>query len=217
MAPLFALPDELVIASLMQNFPGREAQIRSLATLAHVNQVPPKNFSRRKQTDILLSQPRAAPCHNIVVHGPRATGKSAVIQSLLQRLSEDTLGDGSPPKELRFAILNSVECVSGRHLFERTINGVADALGWDKAAKRCETVSQLTAELSKMLKEAPRPDGSRFVLVFDAIDRQREAPPTLVPALARLSEIVRLSSLTSQLVLCPHVLGLNLTMPRYQA
>lgn len=30
----------------------------------------------------------------------------------------------------------------------------------------------------------------RFVLVLDAIDRQRDAPPTLLPALARLSEIV---------------------------
>lgn len=41
-----------------------------------------------------------------------------------------------------------------------------------------------------MLKHTPRPDLFRFVLVFDAIDRQREAAPTLLPALARLSEIV---------------------------
>jgi origin recognition complex subunit 5 len=42
-----------------------------------------------------------------------------------------------------------------------------------------------------MLKYTPRPDGFRFVLVFDAVDRQRDAPHTLLPALARLSEIVR--------------------------
>jgi origin recognition complex subunit 5 len=29
------------------------------------------------------------------------------------------------------------------------------------------------------------------VLVFDGIDQQREAPPTLLPALARLGEFVR--------------------------
>ncbi len=30
----------------------------------------------------------------------------------------------------------------------------------------------------------------RLVLVFDGIDRQKDAPPTLLPALARLGEVV---------------------------
>lgn len=67
---------------------------------------------------------------------------------------------------------------------------VAAALHWEGAASRCESASQLTVELSKMLKYASRPKDFRFVLVFDGIDRQREAPATLIPALARLSEIV---------------------------
>jgi len=50
-----------------------------------------------------------------------------------------------------------------------------------------------------MLKYPSRPDGFRFVLVFDGIDRQREAPGTLLPGLARLSEIVSLLSLLSSL------------------
>ncbi|KJZ78854.1 hypothetical protein HIM_01627 [Hirsutella minnesotensis 3608] len=41
-----------------------------------------------------------------------------------------------------------------------------------------------------MLKDPARDARSRFVLVLDAIDRQRDAPPTLLPALARLSEII---------------------------
>lgn len=40
-----------------------------------------------------------------------------------------------------------------------------------------------------MLKYPPQPERRHFVLVFDAIDRQRDAPPTLLPALGRLSEI----------------------------
>jgi origin recognition complex subunit 5 len=32
----------------------------------------------------------------------------------------------------------------------------------------------------------------KFVLVLDGVDKQREAPPTLLPALARLGEFVRL-------------------------
>lgn len=71
---------------------------------------------------------------------------------------------------------------------------VADALRWPETPRRCETLAQLTVELTKMLKYPVREDaGWRFVLVLDAIDRQRDAPPTLLPALARLSEIVRIS------------------------
>lgn len=36
MAPIFRLPDEELLASLVQRFPGRDQQIRSLATLLHV-------------------------------------------------------------------------------------------------------------------------------------------------------------------------------------
>jgi len=43
-----------------------------------------------------------------------------------------------------------------------------------------------------MLKYAQWPDGWRFVLVFDSIDRQRDTSPLLLPALARLSEVVSL-------------------------
>jgi origin recognition complex subunit 5 len=86
--------------------------------------------------------------------------------------------------------VNSAECITARHLYETVVGKVADALTWDAAPSRCETLSQLTVELSKMLKYTPRPDGFRFVLVFDGIDRQRDAPHTLLPALARLSEIV---------------------------
>ena len=59
-------------------------------------------------------------------------------------------------------------------------------------ARRCETLAALDVELCRMLKYTDRGDGFRFVLVLDAIDRAREAPPTLMPGLARLSEIVRL-------------------------
>ena len=40
--------------------------------------------------------------------------------------------------------------------------------------------------LGKMLEGGK----GRFVLVFDGVDKQRDSPPTLVPALARLGEVV---------------------------
>lgn len=112
---------------------------------------------------------------------------------MLEKLSscED---DPEETSLVRYAIVNSIECITGRHLLERAISKVADALEWESRPTRCENLSQLTVELSNMLLHPPqhrqRPKDFRFVIVFDAIDRQREAPPTLLPALARLSEIV---------------------------
>ncbi|KAH6622955.1 origin recognition complex subunit 5 C-terminus-domain-containing protein [Chaetomium tenue] len=163
---LFQLPDELVLEALNHSFPCREAQIRSLATLVY---------------------PGAAPCRNVVAYGTEATGKSAITTALLAKLSSQTGDDGF---SLKHAVVNSAEFITARHLYETVVGRVADALEWNAAPPRCETVSQLTVELSKMLKYTPRPDGFRFVLVFDGIDRQRDAPHTLLPALARLSEII---------------------------
>ncbi|KAK4133027.1 hypothetical protein BT67DRAFT_480073 [Trichocladium antarcticum] len=163
---MFQLPDELILTALTQTFLCREPQIRALGTLLY---------------------PGAAPCRNLVIHGTEATGKSAITAALLARLAAQTDDD---EVGVRYAIVNSVECITSRHLYETVVGKVAGALEWEAAPPRCETVSQLTVELCKMLKYTPRPDGFRFVLVLDAIDRQRDAPHTLLPALARLSEII---------------------------
>ncbi|EHA50486.1 hypothetical protein MGG_03184 [Pyricularia oryzae 70-15] len=163
---LFNLPDELVFTALSQSFQCRDAQIRALATLLY---------------------PNAAPCRNVVVHGAQSTGKSVVTEALLERMVEDGA-------ELSYAVVNSVECITGRHLLETTINKVAESLHREDVARRCENLSQFSVELARMItsyaRETERPASWRFVLVFDAIDRQRDSPPTLLPALARLSEII---------------------------
>ncbi|KAK4190272.1 putative origin recognition complex subunit orc5 protein [Podospora australis] len=165
--PLFQLPDELLLTQLAKEYPCREPQIRALSALL---------------------DPSAAPCRNLVLYGTEATGKTAITTSLLSKLEDRPDADISNP--LEYTIVNSIECITARHLYETVVGKVANALQWDAAPSRCETVSQLTVELCKMLKYTPRPDNFRFVLVFDAIDRQRDAPHTLLPALARLSEII---------------------------
>ena len=50
---------------------------------------------------------------------------------------------------------------------------------------RCENLSSLTVHLQRLLENR-----NKFVLVFDGVDKQREAPPTLLPALARLGEVI---------------------------
>ncbi|KAM0277993.1 hypothetical protein ACHAQH_005447 [Verticillium albo-atrum] len=214
MHSLFQLPNEIIVSSLLDTFPCREPQIRPLTHLISAN---------------------TAPCRNLVIHGTEATGKSAIVEALLRQsswASPDTddidrqAGDQSRATR-NYAILNSVQCITARHLFERTLNAVVDAIGWDTRPKACETTAQLAVELAKMLKDRPQPRDAdaRFVLVFDSIDRQREAPHTLLPALARLPELI--PSLTCVFILTtppagflrtsfvPHIHFPNYTKPEY--
>ena len=90
------------------------------------------------------------------------------------------------------AIVRCRECITARHLFERTVIACRDALDEKERSStfknvdgRCESISVLTVQLQQLLQGQ-----EKFVLVFDGIDRQREAPPALLPAIARLGEIV---------------------------
>ena len=51
--------------------------------------------------------------------------------------------------------------------------------------RRCENISALAVHLQRLLEGQ-----EKFALVFDGVDKQRDAPPTLLPALARLGEFV---------------------------
>jgi origin recognition complex subunit 5 len=89
-------------------------------------------------------------------------------------------------------IVQCNECVTGRHLLERTAAAVHQSLQTDAEdgdvevyTGRCENISALVSHLQRMLR-----DQEKYTLVFDGIDQQREAPPTLLPALARLGEFV---------------------------
>jgi origin recognition complex subunit 5 len=66
---------------------------------------------------------------------------------------------------------------------------------------RTESLNTLAVSMSRMMEEweGLRGAGGKFVLVFDGIDKQREAPPTLLPALARFGESVCLRALHNPL------------------
>jgi origin recognition complex subunit 5 len=143
-----------------------------------------------KLTYLLPSpQPSAALCRTLTLHGVEATGKTSIAKGLLASLS-------SHVPALRHAIIHAGRCITARHLFESIVAAVAEALEDDDndahgASARCETLAQLDVELCRLLKYRQHDDDFRFVLVLDAIDRARDAPTTLMPALARMSEIVR--------------------------
>ena len=91
------------------------------------------------------------------------------------------------------AVTNSRECITARHLLEQAATRcwtmmremtAPNALG--SSQPRCDSVNSLCTILEKLLQSVPK-----FVLVFDGIDRQREATSTLIPGLARLGSMVR--------------------------
>lgn len=132
-----------------------------------------------------------------MLYGLEATGKTSVAKAVLQGLSDQGSDeeDLSVKDDLRYAFINSAECITGRHLFEKIVGAVANTLKWEEKVGRPESLAQLVVELEKLLDTWNVVDEDfdakkRLVLVFDGIDRQREAPPTLLPALARLGEIV---------------------------
>ncbi|RDW88058.1 origin recognition complex subunit Orc5-like protein [Coleophoma cylindrospora] len=200
MASLFSLPNEVLLANVAAQFPGRAVQARHLATL----------FSLR-----------SASCRALVVHGLEATGKSAITRALLEGLCESSSvqhrrsSNGASQAGLLYAIIDSRECITGRHLLEQVIGAVAKAVGYTGNIRRCENITQLVVELRKLIEWWCSPDPElaqmrSFVLVFDGIDRQREAPPTLLPALARLGELI--PCLTAVFIVTlprPHFLHMN--------
>lgn len=104
----------------------------------------------------------------IVVYGLESTGKSTITRLVLEAV------------ELPHAIVDSKECITGRQLLEQTVASAAQAIG--AVPSRCESLATLQVQLSKLLQH------DKLVLVFDGIDMQREAPQTLIPALARMAE-----------------------------
>lgn len=74
------------------------------------------------------------------------------------------------------------------------MGAVATAVNLSEGLGRCESLAQLAVELGRLIERwavgTTDTLKRRFVLVFDGIDKQREAPPTLIPALARMGELV---------------------------
>ncbi|KAJ5211535.1 uncharacterized protein N7498_003181 [Penicillium cinerascens] len=151
-----------VARSLGAQWPCREVQARQLASLLHPDIPSPPT---------------------LVVHGISATCKSTIIRGVLSTL------------EVPHAVVRSTECITGRHLLTKILWNTLEAVGqkdeWEKFGKgRCEHVSSLTVLLEECLASRAEKKQGKFVLVLDEIDRQREAPHTLLSALARLGEII---------------------------
>lgn len=154
------LPDKS-IASLIAAISCREAQIRHLATL--------------------FGQPGFSSPSTTVIHGVKSTGKTLTISSVLELC------------RARHVVVQSADWVDSRELLEAAISAVVNIpkegdeedVGADIIDGRCESISAFVVQLQLLLEGK----GST-ILVFDGIDRQREPWLTLLPAVARLGEVV---------------------------
>ena len=207
MASLFSLPNELVMNMICARFPCRDPQIQSLATLLAVRLRVVGAVQQLNEETLMVKQIHGAPSRNLVLYGLEATGKTAITKALLEAISSQTNSEPvngqrdaeTSQDEVKYAVVKSPECISGRHLLEQTVGAVAKAVDWKGDVRRCENLAQLVVEIGKLLEGWTVVDTAgqrkqRFVLVFDGIDRQRDAPPTLLPALARLGEAVSYNS-----------------------
>ncbi|KAG2412014.1 hypothetical protein HFD88_009570 [Aspergillus terreus] len=148
--------------TLSQKWPCRELQTRQLASLLG---------------------PKTSSPPTVVVHGIAATCKSTIVRAVLSAL------------EVPHAIVRSPECITGRHLLTKILWATLEALGkqgeWEKFGKgRCEHVSMLAVLLAECLGVTSGKPVNKFILVLDGIDKQREAPHTLLSALSRLGEVI---------------------------
>lgn len=154
------LPDKS-IATLIAAISCREAQIRQLATI--------------------FGQPNLCSPSTTVIHGVKSTGKSLTISSVLQSCNT------------RHVAIQSADWVDSRELLEAAISAVVNIskegneedVNTEIIDGRCESISAFVVQLQLLLEGK-----GKFILVFDGIDRQREPWLTLLPAVARLGEVV---------------------------
>ncbi|XP_030853310.1 origin recognition complex subunit 5-like [Strongylocentrotus purpuratus] len=160
--------------------PRRKAKSVDAKVLA--NELEEQLPCRGKQIALLLSlagQPNHATCPAIFVYGHSATGKSAVVHSILESYSA--------PR----AIVNCVEWQSQKQLFEEILNQVAEAgpspeNGFTQYA-RCDNANDFVRLLKGVVQEKGIEE--TVYIVLDKAERLRFMEGHILPAFLRLSEL----------------------------
>lgn len=133
----------------------------------------------------------------LVLHGLDETHKLDVLLAVLHA------------RKLNPAIVRCKECLGGRHLLARIFGACLLALGRGAEAEkydRIDGVNALLGGLGKLFKRVEGEEMQKAVLVLDGVDRARSVGG-LLPALARLGDLVKLHSIET---------GNILTKSRYQ-
>ncbi|ETN36661.1 uncharacterized protein HMPREF1541_08939 [Cyphellophora europaea CBS 101466] len=117
------------------------------------------------------------PPPTVVAYGLQGSSKLEVITAVLNA------------HKLKHAVIKCRECLSQRHLLGKIFAACAQALGQEEAVERYDRVDSLNA-LSVNLQKLFRGSNLRTVIVLDSIDELKGPGSTLLPALARLGDMI---------------------------
>lgn len=88
-------------------------------------------------------------------------------------------------------VVRGKDCLSQRHLLSKIFATCVHVLGQQSQIEQYNKVDSLNALLGNLRTLFERAGhGERLVLILEDIDKQKQAGPTLLPALARLGDQV---------------------------
>ncbi|EXJ70071.1 uncharacterized protein A1O5_07144 [Cladophialophora psammophila CBS 110553] len=123
--------------------------------------------------DIFPSPPVLVAC------GLETTSKTTVIVEVLRS------------REIQHGIIKSRECLSQRHLLSKIFAACISAFGQESQTDHFDRTDSINALLGNLRKLFERVVGQKkFVAVIEDADALRQSGPTLLPALARLGDLV---------------------------
>ena len=114
----------------------------------------------------------------LVAYGLESFSKREVIASVLQGRGID------------HAIIKGRECLSQRHLLSKIFAGCITSLAREATIgqyDKTESINALVGHLRKLFESVV---GVGLVVVIEDVDDLRQLGPTLLPALARLGDLV---------------------------
>ncbi|CAG5115040.1 unnamed protein product [Candidula unifasciata] len=162
-----------------------------------------KVLCRQQQIKTLLSlfgQRQAMTTGSLFIYGHTGTGKSLVLQSVLNH------------NKLPYIFLNSIECSSPRFLFEHILNNLPVQGSYqisqdlnnllniengddDDDYIQCDNLTDFIRLLVSFISESPLKNQTLY-LVLDKAERLRESSASLLPVLLRLQELSGLNVCT---------------------
>ena len=92
-------------------------------------------------------------------------------------------------RQIRHAVVRCQESLSQRHLLSKIFAACLTTLDLEAGAEQHDKLDSINA-LANNLEKLFRKEQRRVVLVLDEVDEQGGAAVTLLPALARLGDLV---------------------------
>ncbi|KAL5013759.1 hypothetical protein ScPMuIL_008029 [Solemya velum] len=138
---------------------------------------------RRTQVRLLVSlmgQPHHITPSAIFIYGHTATGKSAVMETILAKLN------------LPCVFVNCTECYSQRFLFEHILNGLHGNtdISVSVEKERCDNMNDFIRKFQDLVVEKSL-DKETVYIVLDKAERLRDKDANILPVFLRLQELTK--------------------------